>query len=211
VSSWFLRRYSEELARLYLEKAFEEPFQKKLPTETEVRKFLEENQAKLARPVRVRLAHLALLAPRSDAEARARKGADAQKLLQELRRTAKDECAFGRRGSTSRSSTPASSSRTPSSQGSSVPWCRAPTRPRPSRTGRRAATATVTASPTTRTLNRVRGTAADDVWAVGDGGTILHWDGIEWSEQASGTPNDLDGVWAVGTTAFAAGPGGRSR
>src|SRR6266540_723678 len=92
----FLRRYSEDLARVYLEKAFEEPFQKKLPTEPELKKFFEENQAKLARPERVRIAHLALLAPRSDAEARARKAADAQKLLQEARRTAKDDYAFGR-------------------------------------------------------------------------------------------------------------------
>jgi peptidyl-prolyl cis-trans isomerase C len=92
----FLRRYSEELARVYMEKAFEEPFRKKLPSEAELKKFFEENQAKLARPERVRLAHLALFAPRSDAEARARKAADAQKLLQEARRTAKDEYAFGR-------------------------------------------------------------------------------------------------------------------
>jgi len=44
----------------------------------------------------VRLAHLALLAPRSDEEARTRKRADAQKLLGEIRRTSKDEYAFGR-------------------------------------------------------------------------------------------------------------------
>ncbi len=92
----FLRRYSEELARVYLEKAFEEPFKKKLPTEAEVRSFFDENQAKLGRPERVRLAHLALFAPRSDEEARTRKRAEAQKLLAEIRRTSKDEYAFGR-------------------------------------------------------------------------------------------------------------------
>jgi hypothetical protein len=92
----FMRRYSEELARLYLEKAFEEPFKKQLPTDDEVRKFFEENKARLARPERVRLAHLALFAPRSDEEARTRKRAEAQKLLGELRRAAKDEYAFGR-------------------------------------------------------------------------------------------------------------------
>lgn len=92
----FLRRYSEELARVYLEKAFEEPFKKKLPTEAEVRNFFDENQAKLGRPERVRLAHLALFAPRSDEEARQRKRAEAQKLLAEIRRTSKDEYAFGR-------------------------------------------------------------------------------------------------------------------
>ncbi len=92
----FLRRYSEELARVYLEKEFEEPFKKQLPTGPEIRKFFDENQAKLGRPERVRLAHLALLAPRSDEEARARKGAEAQKLLREIRRTSKDAYAFGR-------------------------------------------------------------------------------------------------------------------
>lgn len=92
----FLRRYSEELARVYLETAFEEPFKKQLPTDDEIRKFFDENQAKLGRPERVRLAHLALLAPRADEEARARKRADAEKLLAEIRRTSKDEYAFGR-------------------------------------------------------------------------------------------------------------------
>jgi hypothetical protein len=92
----FLRRYSEELARVYLDKAFEEPFKKQLPTEAEVRKFFDESRAKLGRPERVRLAHLALLAPRFDDEARTRKRAEAQKLLAELRRTSKDDYAFGR-------------------------------------------------------------------------------------------------------------------
>jgi parvulin-like peptidyl-prolyl isomerase len=92
----FLRSYSEELARVQLDKAFEEPFKKKLPTEEELRKFFDENQAKLGRPERVRLAHLALLAPRSEDEARTRKRAEAQRLLAEIRRTSKDEYAFGR-------------------------------------------------------------------------------------------------------------------
>lgn len=92
----FMRRYSEELARVYLEKAFEDPFKKKLPTEDELRKFFDDNQAKLGRPERVRLAHLALFAPRSDEEAWARKRAEAQKLLGEIQRKAKDEYLFGR-------------------------------------------------------------------------------------------------------------------
>ncbi len=92
----FMRRYSEELARVYLEKAFEEPFKKQLPTDAEVRRFFDENQAKLGRPERVRLAHLALFAPRSDEEARTRKRSEAQKLLGEIRRKSKDEYTFGR-------------------------------------------------------------------------------------------------------------------
>jgi parvulin-like peptidyl-prolyl isomerase len=92
----FLRRYADELARLQLQKAFEEPFQKQLPTPEEVRKFFDENQDRLGRPERVRVAHLALLAPRSDAAARGRKAEEARKALALLLRSARDEYAFGR-------------------------------------------------------------------------------------------------------------------
>ena len=52
----------------------------------------------------------------------------------------------------------------------------------------------------------VWGSASTDVWAVGLGGTILHWDGSAWSPVASGTVNSLtsvrgsasNDVWAVG-------------
>lgn len=92
----FVNRYAEELARLYVEKEFEEPFKKKLPTDEEVRKFFDENKAKLGRPERVRLAHVILLAPPSDAAARAEKRAKAEKILAEARRASKDDYAFGR-------------------------------------------------------------------------------------------------------------------
>jgi hypothetical protein len=49
---------------------------------------------------------------------------------------------------------------------------------------------------TRNTLRGVWGRAANDVWAVGDGGTILHWDGNAWSSKfASGTSNALFSVW----------------
>jgi hypothetical protein len=92
----FLRRYSEELARLQIEKAFEGPFKKQLPTDNEVRRFFDENKARLGRPERVRLAHVALLAPATDAAGRTQKRTVAEKLLAEARRGAKDEYAFGR-------------------------------------------------------------------------------------------------------------------
>lgn len=92
----FLSRYAEELARVYVAKAFEEPFQKRLPTNDEVRKFFDENEARLGRPERVRLAHVSLLAPKGDAAARAQKRVAAEQVLAEVRRTAKDEYAFGR-------------------------------------------------------------------------------------------------------------------
>ncbi|HMA96459.1 MAG TPA: hypothetical protein VKP30_27425, partial [Polyangiaceae bacterium] len=33
----------------------------------------------------------------------------------------------------------------------------------------------------TNTLNAAWGSSADDVWAVGEVGTILHFDGTQWS------------------------------
>ena len=39
--------------------------------------------------------------------------------------------------------------------------------------------------------------ARDDVWAVGEHGTILHFDGIAWRPVASPTTFDLRGLWAA--------------
>lgn len=55
-------------------------------------------------------------------------------------------------------------------------------------------------------LRGVSMAAPDDAWAVGDGGLILHWDGVAWSPASSPTAYDLHGVsmvsatdgWAVG-------------
>jgi hypothetical protein len=54
-------------------------------------------------------------------------------------------------------------------------------------------------------LNALAMVAADDGWAVGGKGVILHWDGTQWSPVDSPTNNDLNGVafysadvgWAV--------------
>jgi hypothetical protein len=80
----FVNRYAEELARLYVDRRFAEPFKKKLPTDDEVRKFFDENKDKLGRPERVRLAHVVLLAPASDAAARAEKRGKAEKISRTL-------------------------------------------------------------------------------------------------------------------------------
>ena len=56
-------------------------------------------------------------------------------------------------------------------------------------------------------LPGIWGSAADDVWAAGGGGTILHWNGSVWSAVPSGTTELLfavwgsasDDVWIVGT------------
>lgn len=66
-------------------------------------------------------------------------------------------------------------------------------------------------------LLAVRGTAADDVWAVGKGGTILHYDGTSWSDRSYDTLRTLsvvtgtakNDVWVAGTTkVIAHGAGG---
>lgn len=46
-------------------------------------------------------------------------------------------------------------------------------------------------------LAGVWGTDANNVWAVGAGGTILKWNGTAWAPESSGTTNSLDGVWGA--------------
>ena len=35
------------------------------------------------------------------------------------------------------------------------------------------------------------------MWAVGEGGTILYYDGVTWTSQTSGTTEDLLGLWGT--------------
>src|SRR5215510_5695776 len=46
----------------------------------------------------------------------------------------------------------------------------------------------------------VWGSGANDVWAVGGPGTILHWDGFDWMSVSSGTTSFLSGVWGSGAS-----------
>jgi len=43
----------------------------------------------------------------------------------------------------------------------------------------------------------IHGTGANDVWAVGEKGLALHWDGAAWSRRETGTAANLYGVWAA--------------
>lgn len=60
--------------------------------------------------------------------------------------------------------------------------------------------------PSVAVLNRVWGNGLGDVWAVGQGGTILHWNGKSWQKQQSPADRPLYGVrgrpgrapWIVG-------------
>jgi hypothetical protein len=64
-------------------------------------------------------------------------------------------------------------------------------------------------SSTTRTLYGVWGTDANNVWAVGVGGTIVKWNGTTWAAQISGTTNLLWGVWGTdANNVWAVGEGG---
>jgi hypothetical protein len=44
-------------------------------------------------------------------------------------------------------------------------------------------------------LSDVWGSSSNDVFAVGESGTILHYDGNSWNVMSSGTTDDLYGVW----------------
>jgi hypothetical protein len=54
---------------------------------------------------------------------------------------------------------------------------------------------TPVASGTAQNLFGVWGSSASDVWAVGQFGTALRYDGSAWSSVARGTLNDLNSVW----------------
>jgi len=58
-------------------------------------------------------------------------------------------------------------------------------------------------------LRGVWGRSGSDVFAVGDDGTILHYNGTSWSSMDSGTSEHLNGVWGhSGSDVFAVGNGG---
>ena len=58
-------------------------------------------------------------------------------------------------------------------------------------------------------LNGIHGTSATDIWAVGDAGTMLHWDGATWKLVPSLSGTNLRGVWGNAANNFyAVGDGG---
>lgn len=50
----------------------------------------------------------------------------------------------------------------------------------------------------TAALFKVWGASPDDVWAVGDSGVVLHYDGSAWSQTPSSTTRDLISLWGTG-------------
>ena len=60
--------------------------------------------------------------------------------------------------------------------------------------------------PQGNALNAVWGSSATDQFAVGEGGMILHYDGLGWTPMTSGTTITLTGIWGSGPTdVFAVG------
>ncbi len=56
------------------------------------------------------------------------------------------------------------------------------------------------AIPVTTRLERVWGSAADDIWAVGGAGLVLHYDGNEWTTVEVGAESQLLGVYGAGAS-----------
>lgn len=64
-------------------------------------------------------------------------------------------------------------------------------------------------SPTSHALYEVWGASGSDVFAVGDNGTILHYDGSNWALMLSETSQSLYSIWdASGSDVFAVGDNG---
>lgn len=60
-------------------------------------------------------------------------------------------------------------------------------------------------------LRALGGTGADDLWAVGEKGTVVHWDGARWAAHSTGVTSSLNGVWAGAKDhAWVVGDGGVS-
>lgn len=59
-----------------------------------------------------------------------------------------------------------------------------------------------------RTLYKIRGRSLQDVWAVGQHGLMLHWDGGQWTRCAEQTSDTLRAVWPGSEAMLWAGGGG---
>jgi len=47
-------------------------------------------------------------------------------------------------------------------------------------------------------LHALSGSASNNVWAAGDGGTVVRWNGLGWSAVTRPTTDDLYGIWVAG-------------
>ena len=68
-------------------------------------------------------------------------------------------------------------------------------------------------SPTSQPLYDIWGSSATDIWAVGEYGTMLHYDGVTWSSVAAGIDRSVTNIWGSGpsdiwASAYRVGGGG---
>ena len=89
----FLRDRRRALVALYLRKELEEPLASRAPTDAELQDYLDRHRAEYAQSERVRIAHIFFAAPAVGGEARKKKLAEAEALLQKLAK-AHDYYAF---------------------------------------------------------------------------------------------------------------------
>jgi hypothetical protein len=67
--------------------------------------------------------------------------------------------------------------------------------------------ATVAGLPLNVDLRAVWGSSGSDIWAVGLGGVMLHFDGMSWTPVSSVTPQDLTSIWGSSASdIWAVGP-----
>ncbi|HET9957246.1 MAG TPA: hypothetical protein VFQ61_22265 [Polyangiaceae bacterium] len=60
--------------------------------------------------------------------------------------------------------------------------------------------------PKAVTFSSIWGSSSNDIWLAGEAGTLVHWDGVQWTQVESGTQNSLRAltgtsatdVWAAG-------------
>ncbi len=57
-------------------------------------------------------------------------------------------------------------------------------------------------SPISEGIFDVWGTSSSDVYVVGWEGTMLHYDGTEWSAMTSGTTAHLHALWGMSSSDF---------
>jgi C-terminal processing protease CtpA/Prc/photosystem II stability/assembly factor-like uncharacterized protein len=63
--------------------------------------------------------------------------------------------------------------------------------------------------PSDYDLQAIWGSSSSDVFAAGDAGTILHYNGQTWNTMTSGASSDLKGIWGISSTdVFAVGYSG---
>ena len=67
----------------------------------------------------------------------------------------------------------------------------------------------VTPANSTKTLYGIWGTSPSNIYALGQDGAILHYDGTAWTAETSGTTEKLNAIWGVTeTNIYAVGENG---